>query len=107
MSYWLLNAITATRLLVCAPVWLWCWWRRPRRMVLWMALAFAWFLLSDHFDGQWARANGGALQSELGYWLDHLGDFAFYGVVVLTLVKGSREAGVERRRGPRRDAAPR
>jgi phosphatidylglycerophosphate synthase len=105
MTYWLLNAITATQLFVCAPVWLWCWWKRPRRMVVWMALAFGWFLLSDHFDGQWARAYG--LESELGYWLDHIGDFVFYGAVVLTIVKGSREAGAPRRRGPRRDVEPR
>lgn len=105
MTYWLLNALTATRLLVCAPVWFWCWWKRPRRMVLWMSLAFAWFLLSDHFDGYWARRYG--LTSELGFWLDHVGDVAFYGAVVLSLVKGTREPEAARRRRPSgRDDAP-
>lgn len=100
MEYLLLNALTATRLLVCAPVWAWCWWRRPRRMVLWMTLAFTWFLFTDHFDGVWART--AHLDSELGFWLDHLGDVAFYGAVVVSVVRGSREPGLtRRRRGPR------
>lgn len=104
MTYWLLNALTATRLLVCAPVWFWCWWKRPRFMVAWMSLAFAWFLLSDHFDGYWARTYG--LVSELGFWLDHLGDVAFYGAVVLSIVKGTREPERVRRRRAGPAAAP-
>lgn len=98
MSYWLLQAFTAARLFVLAPLWLWCWWRRPRGMVAWMALAAVGFLLSDHFDGQWARRYG--LESRLGFWLDHLGDVAFYGAIVFTTIRGSREPGPRRRRGP-------
>jgi phosphatidylglycerophosphate synthase len=104
LTYWWLQALTATRLLVCAPVWFWCWWKRPRRMVLWMSLAFTWFLFTDHFDGQWARGYG--LTSELGFWLDHLGDFAFYGVVVLSIVLGSRERDGPRRRRPTAPPSP-
>ncbi len=65
-------------------------------MVAWMSLAFAYFLLTDHFDGQIARNQG--LESELGFWLDHVGDLLFYGVVVLSIVKGSREPALARRR---------
>jgi phosphatidylglycerophosphate synthase len=99
MSFWLLTAVTTVRLVVCGPVWFWCWWKRPKRMVLWMSLVFAYFVLSDHFDGAWARTHG--LTSELGYWLDHAADFVFYGIVVLTIVKGTREPGPGRRRGRR------
>jgi phosphatidylglycerophosphate synthase len=102
---WLtLNLITASRLLVCPAVWLWCWWKRPKWMVLWMLLVAAWFLLTDHFDGHWARRYG--LVSEVGYWIDHVGDFIFYGAVVLTLVMGSREPPLTRRRGRERGDAP-
>ena len=111
MTYWQLQLFTASRLLLCPTLWLWCWWKRPRRMVLWMALAFVYFFFTDHFDGQIARNQG--LESELGYWLDHAGDLLFYGVVVLTIVKGSREPGLARRRrgapppvGPAGPAAP-
>jgi len=70
-----------------------------------MSLAFAWFLLTDHYDGSWARRYG--LVSELGFWLDHLGDVAFYGAVVLSLVKGTREPPLaRRRRGAGPAAAP-
>ncbi|MCC7138956.1 MAG: CDP-alcohol phosphatidyltransferase family protein [Planctomycetes bacterium] len=99
MAFWLLQAFTAVRLFGCAPLWLWCWWRRPRGMVAWMALAAMVFLFSDHFDGLWARAYG--LESRLGFWLDHLGDVAFYGAVVLTTIAGSREPGPRRRRAAR------
>ena len=95
VTYLELNLITASRSLLCPVIWFGCWWRRPRRMVLWMTLAFAYFLVTDHFDGQWARAYG--LVSEFGYWLDHIGDFAFYGVVALTIMKGPREPEVRRR----------
>src|SRR5207245_2449546 len=91
MNFWLLNAITASRLFGCAPLWFWCWWRRPRRMVLWMVLIAAWYLVTDHYDGQWARevregeppaavrpflehvddlAQTYTLESRLGFWLD-------------------------------------
>lgn len=69
-------------------------------MVLWMTLTLAYFVFTDHYDGQWAREYG--LASQLGYWLDHVGDFLFYGVIVLTLFKGSREEsswGGARRKG--------
>lgn len=95
MSYLALNLITASRLLLCPSIWFWCWWNRPKRMVLWMTLAFAYFLVTDHFDGQWARAYG--LTSELGYWLDHVGDFLFYGIMAVTIMKGPREPEVRRR----------
>src|SRR5262245_48763363 len=122
MNFWLLNAITATRLVVCAPAWLWCWWRRPRAMVLWMSLVAAWFLATDHLDGGWARATRTGpppesvrpflehvddlaqtytLESRLGFWLDHGADFFFYGAVVLSLIKGSREPGLRRRSAAR------
>jgi phosphatidylglycerophosphate synthase len=96
VSYLTLTLITASRLVVCAPLWLWCWWKRPRWMVLWMSLVAAWFLVTDHLDGQWALRYG--LVSELGYWLDHVGDFVFYGAVVLTTIRGSRERSLRRRR---------
>lgn len=99
MTYLELNLITASRSVLCPAIWFWCWWRRPRRMVLWMTLAFAYFLVTDHFDGQWARAYG--LVSELGYWLDHAGDFAFYGIVAVTIMKGPREPAVRRPRKSR------
>ena len=86
--FWL-NALTASRTVVCVPLWLWCWWKRPRGMVLWMTLCGAWFIASDWYDGIWAKGSG--LTSELGFWLDHGADFLFYGAVVLTLIKGSRE----------------
>lgn len=69
-----------------------------------MSLAFAWFVLSDHFDGYWARTHG--LVSELGFWLDHLGDVAFYGAVVLSIVKGTREPQQVHRRRTGPGAAP-
>src|SRR5262245_7237315 len=94
VNYWTLNLITASRLFLCAPLWLWCWWKRPRWMVLWMSLLAAWFLVTDHLDGIWAVRYG--LVSNLGYWLDHLGDFAFYGAVVWTTIRGSREPGLRR-----------
>ncbi len=97
MTFLLLNLITASRSVFCPIVWFWCWRRRPRRMVAWMVLAFAWFLVTDHYDGQWAREYG--LESRLGYWLDHLGDFFFYGVVVLSIIAGPREPPLRRRRG--------
>ena len=96
MSYWQLQVFTASRLVLCPTIWFWCWRKRPRGMVAWMSLAFAYFLLTDHFDGQIARNQG--LESELGYWLDHVGDLLFYGVVVLSIVKGSREPALARRR---------
>jgi phosphatidylglycerophosphate synthase len=102
VTYFWLNVVTASRLLLCGPIWLWCWWKRPRGMALWMTLAVAWFLVTDHLDGIWARENG--LVSELGYWLDHVGDFVFYGSVVLTLVFGTREAAAGHRR--KRSATP-
>ena len=103
--FWL-NALTASRTLVCVPVWLWCWWKRPRWMVLWMVLDGAWFIGTDWFDGIWAKSRG--LTSELGFWLDHGADFFFYGAVVLTLIKGSREPVQKRRRHiePPRRAKP-
>ncbi len=69
MAFWLLQAFTAVRLFGCAPLWLWCWWRRPRGMVAWMALAAMVFLFSDHFDGLWARAwtGGDRAVSILGF----------------------------------------
>jgi phosphatidylglycerophosphate synthase len=94
MSYWLLNAITATRLVVCVPVWLWCWWKRPRGMVLWMLLDLVWFVGTDFLDGNWARENH--LDSELGFWLDHSADFLFFGAMALTVLKGSREPAARR-----------
>ena len=96
MTFLLLNLITVSRSVGCPIVWFWCWRRRPKRMVLWMVLAFAYFLVTDHYDGQWAREYG--LASELGFWLDHLGDFCFYGVVVMSIILGPREASLERRR---------
>ncbi len=96
MTYWQLQVFTASRLLLCPSLWLWCWWKRPRRMAVWMALAFVYFFFTDHFDGQIARNQG--LESELGYWLDHAADFLFYGVIVFTIVKGSREPALLRRR---------
>jgi len=94
MTYLLLNLFTASRLVFCAPIWLWCWWKRPRGMLLWMCLDFFYFLVTDHLDGAWAREYG--LTSELGYWLDHSADFLFYGAVVLTILKGSREPPARR-----------
>ena len=102
MTYFWLNTITASRIVVCVPVWLWCWWKRPRGMVAWMTLDFAYFLLTDHYDGQWAREYG--LVSELGFWLDHSGDLLFYGALVLSIIAGSREPAAKklaRRRAPR------
>jgi len=96
MTFLLLNLITASRLVFCAPIWLWCWWKRPRGMTLWMCLDFLYFLVTDHLDGAWAREYG--LVSELGYWLDHLGDFVFYGSMVLTILKGSREPEARRKK---------
>jgi hypothetical protein len=96
LTFLLLNLITASRSVLCPVVWFWCWRKRPRRMVLWMVLAFAYFLVTDHYDGQWAREYG--LESRLGYWLDHLGDFLFYGVVVLSIIRGSTEPPLARRR---------
>ena len=64
-------------------------------MVLWMVLVFAGFLATDHYDGQWARNYG--LESGLGYWLDHVGDVLFYGVVVLSIIRGSTEPEARRR----------
>src|SRR5436190_24322660 len=93
--FWL-NVLTASRTIVCVPVWLWCWWKRPRLMVLWMVLDGAWFIASDWYDGIWAKSRG--LTSELGFWLDHGADFLFYGAVVLTLIKGSREPEQKRKR---------
>lgn len=105
MTYWQLQLFTASRLLLCPTVWWWCWWRRPRGMVAWMSLAFAYFLVTDHYDGQIARTQG--LESELGFWLDHTADLLFYGVVVLSILKGSREPGpVRRRRGVPPPAPP-
>lgn len=99
MSYGLLTALTLTRLLVCVPVWVWCYWRRPRRMVLWMTLAALGFLASDHLDGRLARQHG--LASVLGAWLDHGTDAVFYGLVLFTLVRGPREAPLRPRRARR------
>ncbi len=96
MTYLELNLITASRTLLCPAIWVWCWWKRPKLMVLWMTLAFAYFLVTDHYDGQWARAN--ELSSEFGYWLDHVGDFVFYGLMAVTIMKGPREPEVRRRR---------
>lgn len=104
MTYLELNLVTASRSVLCPIVWFWCWWKRPRRMVAWMTLALAYFVFTDHFDGQWAREYG--LVSELGYWLDHGGDFLFYGVVVLTLIKGPREGATWGRRSRRARPAP-
>ncbi len=104
MTFFWLNAITASRLVFCGPIWLWCWWKRPTWMVLWMTLDFAYFLVTDHLDGQWARRYG--LVSELGFWLDHLGDFVFYGCVVLTLFLGSREPAARKPGAMRERATP-
>lgn len=104
MSYGLLTALTLTRPLVCVPLWAWCYWRRPRRMVLWMTLAALGFLASDHLDGVLARQHG--LISPLGAWLDHGTDAVFYGLVLFTLVRGPREASLLPRRARRRAPAP-
>jgi hypothetical protein len=104
LDFWLLNAVTATRLFICAPVWFWCWWKRPRRMVLWMALVVVWFVGTDFLDGNWARDRG--LTSDLGFWLDHLADFAFFGVIVISLIKGSREPALARRPFVRASSSP-
>jgi phosphatidylglycerophosphate synthase len=99
--FWL-NALTASRTL-CGLLWLWCWWKRPKWMVAYMAAAAAWFIGTDWYDGMWARNRG--LVSELGYWLDHGADFLFYGALVLAIIRGSREP--EMRRRPKRIAPPR
>lgn len=96
MTFLELNLLTASRSVLCPIVWFACWWKRPRGMVLWMVLDFAYFLVTDKLDGEWASAYG--LRSRLGFWLDHLGDFAFYGVVVLSFIMGSREPDRARRR---------
>jgi phosphatidylglycerophosphate synthase len=127
MNFWLLNAVTATRLLVCAPVWFWCWWRRPKGMVLWMLLALVAFVATDHLDGVWAKterrgtpppsvepflehvdaaAGTYTLESRVGFWLDHSADFVFYGVVVLSLIKGTREPAARRRSLTKRTTEP-
>ena len=104
MTFFWLNFITASRIFVCFPLWLWCWWKRPRGMVAWMTLDFAYFLITDHYDGQWAREYG--LVSELGFWLDHSGDLLFYGAVVLSIIVGSREPAAKKPSGQRaREAA--
>ncbi len=95
MTFFWLNAITAARLLVCVPVWWWCWLKRPRAMVLWMTLAGAAFLVTDLMDGYWARTHG--LESTLGFWLDHSADVLFYGSLFVTMWLGTREAGARRR----------
>ena len=101
MTYFWLNVVTASRIVVCFPVWMWCWWKRPRLMVAWMSLDFAYFFVTDHLDGQWAREYG--LVSDLGYWLDHGGDFLFYGAVVLSIIAGSREPAARKPVAKRRD----
>jgi phosphatidylglycerophosphate synthase len=89
VTYFWLTAITASRLL-CGPLWAWLW-RKPRRLrPLFMFLIAAWFLLTDHFDGHWARDNG--LTSKLGAYLDHGADFVFYSCVVFSLIFGSGDA---------------
>lgn len=105
MTYLWLNVVTGSRLL-CGPVWLWCWWKRPRGMVLWMVLDFAWFVASDWWDGTYAREH--RLDSDLGAVLDHGADVLFYGAIVCMLLFGSREADAERRkrRSPPTDPSP-
>ena len=95
MTLFWLTVITASRLAVCVPVWLWCWWKRPKGMVVWMALAVAWYVYSDMNDGNWARENG--LVTDGGYWLDHSSDVLFWGSVFFTTYRGSREAAAKRR----------
>jgi phosphatidylglycerophosphate synthase len=101
VTYFWLNAITASRLL-CGPLWAWLWRKPVRGRPLWMFLVAAWFLLTDHFDGHWARDLG--LASRLGEWLDHGADFVFYSCVVLSLVFGSGDGPETPRR--RRAARP-
>jgi phosphatidylglycerophosphate synthase len=96
VTYFWLTAITASRLL-CGPLWAVLWWKPRRLRALWMVLIAAWFLLTDHFDGHWARDGG--LESTLGKWLDHGSDVVFYSCVVFSLVFGSGDAPPLVRRG--------
>jgi phosphatidylglycerophosphate synthase len=104
-AFWL-TAFTGSRLFVCVPVWLWCWWRRPRGMVVWMTLAALAFVATDFTDGRIARAHG--LDTRAGFWLDHLADLFGILAMAATIVLGPREerARGARGRAPRRPPAP-
>jgi phosphatidylglycerophosphate synthase len=102
-----LTVLTASRLVLCPALWLWCWWKRPRGMVVWMLLAIGGFLYTDFNDGTWARAYG--LVTPWGYWLDHVGDVLMAAAVFFTMYRGSREAAARRRKRtvtPPRPPAP-
>jgi hypothetical protein len=103
VTYFWLTTITASRLL-CGPLWAWLWWRPVRGRAFSMFLIAAWFLLTDHFDGHWARDNG--LESTLGKWLDHGSDVVFYSCVVFSLIFGSGDAPPAVNRGRRAGAWP-
>jgi hypothetical protein len=96
MTFELLTAVTAARLVVCPAFWLWCWLRRPPFRHVGYGLDLFVFLLTDHLDGVWAREYG--LTSRLGYWLDHVGDFLFYFVVIVTGIASANRGALVRRK---------
>lgn len=98
MSYGWLTALTASRLLVCVPLWIWCWRARPRGMVWIMTASALAFVATDFVDGGIARRNG--LESRLGNVLDRAADVAGALAMVATLILGPREAAARRRRRP-------
>jgi cardiolipin synthase len=91
--FWL-TLYTGSRLVVCIPVWLWAWWKRPRGMVLYMTAAFLWFAASDFTDGNLAKRYG--LETRFGFWLDHLTDLLAALTGLVTIVLGSREPAARR-----------
>jgi phosphatidylglycerophosphate synthase len=90
-----LTAMTASRLLVCVPVFVWCWRRRPRGMVAWMTLATLAFVATDFHDGRIAREHG--LESRLGHWLDRAGDVAGTLAMAAAVILGPRGETTGRR----------
>jgi len=94
VEFWILQAVTASRLFLATPLWLWVWWKNPRGAVLWKCLLLAWYVATDKWDGPFAREHG--YDTEFGYWLDHVGDFAFWLAVVFTLYKGAREPALRK-----------